>query len=317
MEAGLWFLNPPEYYKPNRRFLTFEPPKPPALLPPEMNTSAPTVKTDKYKSGWLLPDAINMSPLLQAHLQLVQRHILAVRDAFAIAVALDRILVLPPMPCLCDRSEDPADVPACRVPFSDLNLPFLCPITHIIHDVDALLDLPNRELHMEVRGAGYFRDPRSPKLNHTRVTIATDGANAAAMRAQKVPVLINGTLDVQARYALESWSSAEVLHLDSAEGIFGGWVNASATRDKFEQRLRETILGGSWCCTSWYKPSGTAKFVVPTSTVSLPPKCEAPESISNGLNPLCDGRDRHLIDPLKYVPDTGKRGEDGYFTVVY
>ena len=112
-EASLWLMDPPEYF--SGRFLTFTPPQPPATLPPARNASAPTAKNDKYNAGWLVPDALNMSPRLRAHLELVRRHVLATRDAMALAAALKRILVLPRYPCLCDRSEGPNIIETCTM----------------------------------------------------------------------------------------------------------------------------------------------------------------------------------------------------------
>lgn len=136
-EAGLWLLDPPSYYDGTRdRYLTFDPPEPPsaAELAPIYNTSVPPFGvrwTDKYKAGYLVPDALELSPRLRQHLEMVRRHILALRDAMALAFITKRILVLPRLPCLCDRSEGPTVLRECRYEASDLPVPFPCPLTHL------------------------------------------------------------------------------------------------------------------------------------------------------------------------------------------
>ena len=58
--------------------------------------------------------------------ELVRRHLLAIRDALVLAHILRRTLVLPELPCVCDRSEAPSIIPECRYEASDLVLPFAC-----------------------------------------------------------------------------------------------------------------------------------------------------------------------------------------------
>jgi hypothetical protein len=114
-EAGLWLLDPPAYYSPpDARYLRFVPPQPPPEVAPASNASFAAVMDDKYKAGWLVATAVQMSPRLRAHLELVRRHLLALRDAMAIAVVLNRTLILPRFPCLCDRSEGPLALRDCR-----------------------------------------------------------------------------------------------------------------------------------------------------------------------------------------------------------
>ena len=115
------------------------------------NFSHSAAMTDKYKAGWLVPDALSLSPRLRQHLELVRRHIIALRDAMAIAFITKRILVLPRLPCLCDRSEGPSIIPGCTFEASDLKLPFFCPLAHIV-------DLP-RFLAMRPRASGGYTMP--------------------------------------------------------------------------------------------------------------------------------------------------------------
>ena len=49
-------------------------------------------------------------PRLSAHMQLVDRHIYAMKQALAVARALGRQLIMPKLLCLCERAQQPWDV---------------------------------------------------------------------------------------------------------------------------------------------------------------------------------------------------------------
>jgi len=60
----------------------------------------------------------------QGHVQL------QMRDLFAMAMALNRTVILPRLVCYCDRYWGPLD--ECRVPGAmQTRLPFVCPLDHI------------------------------------------------------------------------------------------------------------------------------------------------------------------------------------------
>ena len=76
-----------------------------------------------------------------------------------------------------------------------------------------------------------------------------------------------GMSDVQIKEAVVSAGAygARVLHLESAEGVFGG-VESSQEDKLFRDAIYNSLLGGwsaTWCCTSWDKPRGTFKFKRP------------------------------------------------------
>ena len=93
----------------------------------------------------------------------------------------------------------------------------------------------------------------------------------AALRAAGVPYIVDGASDAQARAAeaLFQLRDKELDHLESSEGVNGGWADAEDARE-FEMLMARHVMGLSWCCTSWYKPSG------PSPTLSrLPLSCYA------------------------------------------
>lgn len=133
-------------------------------------------------------------------------------------------------------------------------------------------------------------------------------------------MLTSAASDVQVRRALSPWASRRVLHLDSAEAIFGGWVASSAggggerARDDFERTMTELVYGGSWCCSSWYKPSGAFPFPQPAATEVLPDACGLDEARDEAEATCARVQERRRARQrpftLSYVPNGGR---DGYY----
>lgn len=379
-EAGLWLLDPPEHFAPavtaggraaeeeeEPRYLTFEPPHPPASgalwplinrtrCPSDATRHAPCPYTDKYKAGWLVPDALAMSPRLRQHLELVRRHLLALRDALALAYATKRVLVLPRLPCLCDRSEGPLVLRECKYEASELPTPFVCPLTHIVDIVRFASISPDMATsHMPFMGrrgiasvrfreSSFLTNPLTPEHVRTNVTSVRIVSDAAAMRraqANGEVALLRGSSDAQARAALGGGTpfvrglmrgaEARVLRLESAEGIFGGFVEPSA-RGEFEAMIAQSSLPyGSWCCSSWYKPSGSIEYVAPTPTLMLERGCGTASPLEGGGGAAAAGqtdaklaetcaerqaaRERMDRGPalLEYRLKAGREGRDGYY----
>lgn len=90
---------------------------------------------------------------LHFRMERVQRRRL--RDAFALAIALNRTLVLPEMTCFCDRYW--WLVHACRMPGAEsMPLPIACPLDHL-HDIGRFYDQ-----QLQFREAGFLSNPRVP-----------------------------------------------------------------------------------------------------------------------------------------------------------
>ena len=106
-EAGLWPLEPESA---EGRFLTFSPPTP-GPTPPALNATAARPNMTLWPGdpgpGWSVATALRFSPRLAAHMELVDRHIAALRNGLALARALDRQLILPRLLCLCERAQQP------------------------------------------------------------------------------------------------------------------------------------------------------------------------------------------------------------------
>jgi hypothetical protein len=95
--------------------------------------------------------------------------------------------------------------------------------------------------------------------------LASDSAVASLAAKDGEVWLHKGLSDVQIKQALGPAVNARVLHLDGAEGVFGGF-ESYADGQAFKMTIMGHLLGGwsaTWCCTTWDKPRGTLKFKRP------------------------------------------------------
>ena len=114
-----------------------------------------------------------------------------------------------------------------------------------------------------------------------------------------------------------------MLRLASAEGVFGGWADP-ARRALFEAVVgQSSILTGSWCCSSWYKPSGSINYATPAPTPVLPPGCGLPagaEGAAGDAAECAEVQTKRIAAQrpfdFVYARAEGKDGRDGYYRLV-
>jgi hypothetical protein len=76
-------------------------------------------------------------------------------------------------------------------------------------------------------------------------------------------------------------------------------------------------IQGSWCCSSWYKPSGTFFYRVQKRTEVLPTGCGVGDlSPAHCEQIQSQRRDSQRPRPFDYILATGTRGKDGYFNLI-
>lgn len=326
-EAGLYPLSPEPVEAP-RKFLSFTPPRPPDFTPPATHpsllvtgrdgkTSAmPIPNMTADKQGWNVSTAIEYSPRLAAHLELVDRQIEALRNAMAIARALGRALLLPRLLCLCERAQSPfAILPSCVKVGASTPIPFVCPLEHLfdIEDLAPMWEQGYLELRpwtllddtfhphaaAALRGHGGHATLRWGARRDRReewgatlqrlVAYAEVGSNRSSGGRAAEPLLVpRGLSDVQLREALAvggGASEARLLHLESAEaGVFGGFEDAETAKE-FERRIGLHLIygykrfSGSWCCTSQRYQRGTILYKRPAP---LPQGAAARDSDGGG-----------------------------------
>jgi hypothetical protein len=144
-EAGLFPVKPEA--TDGLKFLTYTPPQPLGPVPPERHPSLlregqsplPVPKKgrwpkEKSSEGWTVATALQYVPRLVAHLDLVDRHVYAMKQALALARVLNRQLIMPRLLCLCERAQQPWDIiPTCIKLGSTTELPFVCPMENFLN----------------------------------------------------------------------------------------------------------------------------------------------------------------------------------------
>ena len=181
-EARVWQVDPPSYFS-GGNYLAVAPEAaalPIDFLPRDVTTAGAAERFNKE----------------DAHLRRV------LRDALALAIALNRTLVLPRMLCYCDNIWK--EMKHCRVGGAfDMTLPFDCPADHILN----LVGWFDGSLPVEFREAGFLSDPRvAPEITSSwaRVSISPMTSN-------------------EARRALAHLSSTRVIELANAKDQFCGF----------------------------------------------------------------------------------------------
>ncbi|CAI5470844.1 unnamed protein product [Closterium sp. Yama58-4] len=150
-EAGLWAVDPPEYYE-EGNYLSMEYSTPP----------------------WI----IAMEPGMLRHQAAMEHFYHAAQKAFALAWLLSRKLILPRVTCFCDRWWDSLSHP-CRAPGSDRDPPFLCPVDYLISP----LYWGSNATDMVYRPASFLEDPRtSDEIKASRRYVSIDYPDASSLQ---------------------------------------------------------------------------------------------------------------------------------------
>ncbi|CAI7903187.1 unnamed protein product [Closterium sp. NIES-53] len=155
-EAGLWAVDPPEYYE-EGNYLSMEYSTPP----------------------WIHA----MQPGMLRHQAAMEHFYHVARKAYALAWLLSRKLILPRVTCFCDRWWDSLSHP-CRAPGSDHDPPFLCPVDYLISP----LYWGSNATDMVYRPASFLEDPRtSDEIKASRRYVSIDYPDASSLHQQQQP----------------------------------------------------------------------------------------------------------------------------------
>jgi len=302
-EAGLWGLEPEQYYD-EGRYLSFRPPPvpagplPAARVEPYDECVARVARGEAPPAGavgWWSPpgsesrcvkevrqyddkeglhgvtiqEGIAQSPRLQAHLRMADRYLVALRDGMAAAWLLNRTFVFPQFACLCDRSEWPDVMPTCRLENSDLEFPFRCPLNFLlnVHFMQGIENGLQGRRGLPYREHSFLTHPwlsRRLRESRTEVRFRSDAPSAAAPGLVELP---RGATDAEVLAALGPGTVAAgsaVIMLSEAEDVLGGFEDA-ATGAYVRSLLDQKVLYGSWCCsrTNFHRPGATAFYTKP------------------------------------------------------
>mmetsp|Transcript_2118 Transcript_2118/g.6808 ORF Transcript_2118/g.6808 Transcript_2118/m.6808 type:complete len:218 (+) Transcript_2118:456-1109(+) len=193
---------------------------------------------------------------------------------------------MPRMACLCERAESPAALlPGCTLEGASTPVPHVCPLESV-YDV-ARVERIWQKGYLQLRPWTFLNSsihkPPAGALPFTPAdTTAVRWLAEAPPHGRPPPQgprqvwLEKGLSAEQLLQAVSAAgaSDARVMHLESAEGVFGGFESAAESK-LFKEAISGDLLGGwsaTWCCTSWNKPAGTFKFKRP---LPLPSGVEA------------------------------------------
>lgn len=228
-ERKLWYDHP-EYYTPEGGILTYDPDLPQELL----------------DRGAYFGRKLDL-PGTRGHFDLVNHQLRQLRQAFGVARALGRTLVMPKLVCGNDRWWAPHNG---VIPGSSFQRPFACPLDHVI-DVNVLVAAK----YVDFREYSFLeneRTPNSAKQNKAVVSVCDGGdAECGAGGLTVGP----GTDSRGIRERLGSVPRTTRLHFTSMLDAFSGFSDASED-EEFRRFLNR--IAGIWCCVAaptghiWY-----------------------------------------------------------------
>ena len=228
-EALLW-QDEPAYYDPAGGLLTFTPD-----IPEELLRSSGTV---------------------DGHFKLVNHQLLQIRNALAISQQLGRTLVMPKLWCGFDRWWAPHHG---KLPGSETELPFMCPMDHIFEVETWLRPMDEKEAgpNIAFREHSFLNNPSVPKnVLDSEVTIdfvsdctgdtpCTQGESETAPGNSKNIVAKKQISDTEIQHLLKDYKDTKVLRFTTMLGVFSGFEDPEK-REQFSKRIKR--YAGLWCC---------------------------------------------------------------------
>ena len=210
------FHDPPAYYS-EGNFLTYDVDLPPALM-----QVAQTVARGATPAH---------------HIALVQFQLGLLGTAMRAAVALDRILVLPPFLCTCEHWGLDAEFLDCMQTAGDMKLPFLCEADNVLN----LRTFMAPRSPVRIRESSFLQNPRlSPAVKASVATVTIGGGGERGATAAATAQVPGNQTEAELQDALRSLEGYRVLHLSSVHGLLAPGTAPTAS-------LR-SVEPGQYCC---------------------------------------------------------------------
>lgn len=218
--VGLWD-DSAEYYK--GKFLTFDMQIPEELLVPY----------DYINIHHEAPDR---------HMQLVNHQLKQVAHAAAIAHGLGRILVIPPIKCICENAWAPFQNTKCRWGNAPTAMPYNCPPDQVFK--------PGKMGGFEHRySPGFFESKDYTYTDADIVSLSAMNAKESMLarsRSSQARVAVGSSMN-ELRRALEDSKNKAVLKVvGNVQDLFGGFEDAAETA-QFIKNVQYQVT--NWCCT--------------------------------------------------------------------
>lgn len=233
-EAGLWLMDPPEYYT-TGNFLTWH--------------NVVEQYVGAVAQAW---EEETGAPMRYMHKHMVgmafQQQVIA--DAVALGHTLNRTAVPPPFLCWCEEDWVADVLATCTMPGSDTALPFRCASDHVL--------FPTQPWQGYIRLPGFLQLPQVPltlKRSKTRLLWAPNASAAAVLRtnlSHALGVTHLGASDSEMQEAVAAMPPTRVLHLGPLVPGVVGSVNSAAGRKEVARRQTVAAAGSGWCCAAKY-----------------------------------------------------------------
>ncbi|MEW5310165.1 MAG: hypothetical protein WDW38_001988 [Sanguina aurantia] len=208
--------------------------------------------------------------MIQFHIQAVNDQLQQLYYGFAIAMALNRTLLLPKMHCYCSKNWYMTF--ACRINDERLTqFPFVCALSHVLRAklLDRGLVLTRRGQSapsvVHIREYSFLTNPATPEIFQTsHLDILPDPKGPAAptadLSSRLLPAITTGPSGRQSvtlpwplternlLAALQPHAGVRTLHFTDAKKTFGALFGEFEFQKRFDELLQSRVA--YWCCRS-------------------------------------------------------------------
>ncbi|XP_031502639.1 arabinosyltransferase XEG113 [Nymphaea colorata] len=227
LREAMLFYDEPEYYDSPGGFLAFKPSIPKSELLDGPHT-------------------------VESHFSLVNHQIKQVRSALAIALLLNRTLVMPPLWCKLDRLwyGHPGVLPGTLT-----RQPFLCPMDHIFEVNVMLKNLPEEEFgpRIDFREYSFLENPLLPEsIKKSRLNVqlcdpalSNCQASNTSMQPRAVLKFPKHSTEEMYKSVFSAYKDVKIIKFSSIDDAFQGFSD-KLIEEKFRHRVSRYV--GIWCC---------------------------------------------------------------------
>lgn len=248
MEAGLWRV--PEEER-EEKFITFD-------------ASAHLWDDDAVDDHGAISS--HDTPSITDHLVAGSGHIKALANAMAVAASLKRTLLIPPMPCWCDKvwgGHDNIFTFQCHYPGSrDSNhIPGTCPLDHFVSPSKLAREAKVNGVNIKPLGAA----PESVKIMRDEFPTLKVGGGKEEEQQQSASSFAIPTHATELEISKLSNRLPLVIKLETTRDAFGGFTDRAKTK-QFEHSINDIgLFPEQWC--SECHPQG-CKNLIPAATIA-------------------------------------------------
>lgn len=232
LREAMVFYDPPEYYDSPGGFLSFKPSLPKNLL-------------------------LDGEHNVESHFALVNYQMKQIRTALAIALLLNRTLVMPPLWCRLDRLwfAHPGVLQG-----SVTRQPFLCPLDHVFEVNIMLKELPLEEFGpgINIREYSFLENPSVPKEvkeSWLDVQLCQEGTHDChASNDTSTPGILRfpkRSNEETFKAIFSTFKDVKVIQFSSMQDAFLGF-NDMTMEQRFKNRVKRYV--GIWCCVGNHTP---------------------------------------------------------------